>query len=353
MKKSVTILMMVLLSISLVACSGSTAPAVSSQAPPASAGNPTPAASSEAPKPKKVVAGVVFQEDQFMKLLQLGYQAAAKDAGFECLTANTANDATKEAELINTYIAQGVAGIAISPVSEATSIAPLQEASEAGVSIAVSNTDISKNDFIVGGYTSDNFAFCAQTGKVAAEYIKKNMNGEAKIGILQYKSLLPEQSSARVEGFKSELDKAGIKYEILADQDAWLQDKAVAAIGDMLTANPGINLVFAANEGGTIGSTLGLDNAGYAGKVVVFGTDASEQIVDLLKDKNNILQAVTGQDPYNIGYNTMKALINAVTGGDISQTKGKTTIVPGTTLSRDDTAGLDTFLADLKAKMGG
>ena len=37
----------------------------------------------------------------------------------------------------------------------------------------------------------------------------------------------------------------------------------------------------------------------------VFGTDASEQIVDLLKADNDILQAVTGQDPFQIGYKTV------------------------------------------------
>ena len=318
MKKTIAILMAVLFALTLVACAPKTEVPAATEAP---------AAATEAPAAEpanKVVAGVVFQEDQFMKLLQLGYQAAAKEAGFECLTANTANDATKEAELINTYIAQKVAGIAISPVSEATSIAPLEAASKAGVQIAVSNTNIDKSDFIVGGYTSDNFAFCAQTGAVAAKYIKEKMNGEAKIGILNFKTLLPEQSGARVDGFKSELDKAGIKYEIVAEQSAWLQDTALAAIGDMLTANPDINLVFAANEGGTIGAALGLANSGFAGKVVVFGTDASEQIVDLLKDPSNVLQAVTGQDPYNIGYNTMKALINSINGGDVSETKGKT-----------------------------
>lgn len=360
MKKILALILVLVFALSIAACGGTTqettaAPAngETTEAPANGETTEAPAETTEAPAINKVVAGVVFQEDQFMKLLQLGYQAAAEEADYECLTANTANDATKEAELINTYIAQKVAGIAISPVSEATSIAPLEEASNQGVKIAVSNTNIDQSDFIVGGYTSDNFAFCAQTGAVAAEYIKNNMNGEAKIGILQFKSLLPEQSSARVEGFFSELDKAGINYEIVADQDAWLQDKAVAAIGDMMTANPEINLVFAANEGGTIGAALGLDNAGFAGKVVVFGTDASEQIVDLLKDESNVLQAVTGQDPYNIGYNTMKALINAIEGGDISETQGKTIIVPGSTLRRDDVAGLDSFLADLKEKMGG
>jgi ABC-type sugar transport system substrate-binding protein len=41
---------------------------------------------------EKVVAGVVFQEDQFMRLLSLGYQDAAREAGYRILLGNTGND---------------------------------------------------------------------------------------------------------------------------------------------------------------------------------------------------------------------------------------------------------------------
>ena len=34
----------------------------------------------------------------------------------------------------------------------------------------------------------------------------------------------------------------------------------------MLTANPDINLLWGANEGGTIGATMAVKNAGLAGK---------------------------------------------------------------------------------------
>ena len=49
-----------------------------------------------------VVAGIVFQDDQFMNMLTKGYQDAAADAGVKCLTDNTQNDQAKEVELIKT-----------------------------------------------------------------------------------------------------------------------------------------------------------------------------------------------------------------------------------------------------------
>ena len=55
----------------------------------------------------KSIAGIVFQEDQFFKLMSAGYEAAAKDLGYEIQLSNVTNDQMKETELVNTYTAQG------------------------------------------------------------------------------------------------------------------------------------------------------------------------------------------------------------------------------------------------------
>ena len=313
-----------------------------------------PAASSSAPaqKPAEItVAGVVFQEDQFMKLLSIGYQDAAKAAGVKCLTGNTSNDQAKEVELINTYVTQKVNGIAIAPLDPKTSEPALRKANDAGVKIAITNMDLSSAPYIVGGYTSDSLNIGQTTGKAAAKFIQDKLGGKANIAILQFKSQVPAQSKARVDGFLGEVQKIpGVK--VVADQDAWLQDKAISVAGDILTAHPDVNLIFAANDGGTIGAAMAVKNAGKAGKCFVFGIDTGEQQIAMLKDPDNILQAITGQDPYTMGYKAMETLITAIKGGDVSATQGKTVIVPGTLSSRDNPDGIAKFEADLKAKMG-
>ncbi|MEG0491613.1 MAG: substrate-binding domain-containing protein [Clostridia bacterium] len=293
----------------------------------------------------KTIAGVVFQEDQFMKMLADGYAAAAKDLGYEIMQSNTNNDQSKESEILNTYVAQGIAGVAISPLNSDTSAATLKDASDAGLAIAVCNTHFDSFPYAVANFSADNYTFCNQTGAAAVEFIKANYPADQviKLGIVQFKTQIPEQSADRVNGFLGALDDAGVKYEIVSDQDAWLQDMAVAKAGDMLSANPEINIIYAANDGGTVGSTMAVDNAGLAGKVFVFGTDGSEQIVGLLKDDNNILQAVTAQDPYQIGYNTAAALINKIEGNPV-EGEGKDNIIAGIPLNRNDVAGLDAFL---------
>ena len=82
----------------------------------------------------------------------------------------------------------------------------------------------------------------------------------------------------------------------------------------------------------------------------MFGTDGSEQIVDLLKADNNILQAVTAQDAFQIGYSTVEALINSLEGNEV-EGAGQTNIIPGIPLVRGETEALDSYLADLQSMM--
>lgn len=299
-------------------------------------------------KPK--VAGVVFQEDQFMKLMQLGYKDAAIKAGFDFYPGNTNGDAAKESEFLNTYVTQGYKGVAISPISEGASMKVIADAAAKGLFIGISNFTLTNAPYMTGAFTSDNYDLGKTCGIAAAAFIKEKLGGNANVAILQFKSLLPEQSSARVNGFLDQLKSLpGVK--VIADQDAWLQDKAIAVAGDIITAKgASLNLIFSANEGGTIGATMAVKNAGKAGKIFVFGFDGSEQMVQLLKDPANVLQAAIAQDPYGIGVKTMESLVKAIKGQDYTATKGKTQIVPGILLARKNVAGLDAFLADLKAK---
>lgn len=298
------------------------------------------------------IAGVVFQEDQFMQMITAGYKAAAEEAGVNLLTANTGSDIAKEAELINTYVSQKVDGIVITPLDANTSIESLKKASNAGVQVGICNLSTKDASFICGGFTSDDTNIGETTTKEAIKYIKDNLNGKAKIAIIEFKSQLPDISTNRVNGFVNAVKKECPNVEIVADQDAWEQATATTVAGDILTAHPDVNIIYAANEGGTVGSVMAVKNAGLADKVKVFGTDASNQTISMLKDEDNILQAIAAQDPYTQGYNAMQAVIKVCKGEDASETKGKCEIVDGILLSRSDIDAVTQYEEDLSKKLG-
>jgi sugar transport system substrate-binding protein len=262
--------------------------------------------------PKKRIAGMVFQEDQFFRLVLFGMRDAAEKNGLELLEANTDGKPDKEVALINTYIAGNVDAIVISPLSEKASVAALTRAHEKGIAVITYNTTIEGNaasSFI----ESDQVDLGASTGRAARAYVEQKLGGKAKIAIISGRSQIPEQANMRINGFKDEITKLpGVK--IVADQDAWLAEQATKKVGDILTANPDINIVWAANEGGTVGAVMAVRNAHKAGKVAVFGTDNSEQLSTFLLDDDGVLQAVTGQQPFEIGSKAVDAAAKVLRG---------------------------------------
>ncbi len=332
MKKAIAILLSLIMILSLLcACAKTdTTPAADTASAPADTAD---TAAAPAEEEKIVVAGVVFQDDQFMNMLTQGYKDAAADLGVEILTANSNNDQAKEVELINTYITQGVKGIAIDPLSTEATIATLRTAYEAGVEVALVDQNIPSADFIAAGYCSDNYVNCKLVGDVAAQLIKEKYGDRTiKLAIVQFKSQLPELSQSRVDGYMAALDELGVKYEIVANQDAWLQDMGIEVVGGIITANPDLDVILAMNDGGTIGSAMAVVNAGKSDDIMVFGHDGSDQISSMVLDESNPLQAVVAQDPYTQGYKAIEGLVNAIRTGKVEE-RGVSTVVPGTVLS--------------------
>ncbi len=292
-------------------------------------------------KPPKI-AGIIFQEDQFFRLVQFGMNAAAQKAGAELFEANSENKPTKEIQLVNTYIVRKVDAIVISPLSAKASVSALKRAHDKGIKIITYNSTI-EGDIPSAYIESDQSNLGIQSGKAARNYIENKLGGKAKVAILAYKSQVPEQSDARSGGFKQEITKLpGV--EIVAEQDAWLAEMAVKKARDILTAHPDLDIIWAANEGGTVGSVMAVKNAGKAGKVAVFGTDVSEQLLDFLLSKDNILQAITAQSPFKIGSLAVESAIKLLKGEKVE----KKVSIPGVLLSREKPEGVKAFQKNFK-----
>ncbi|WP_313614869.1 substrate-binding domain-containing protein [Agrobacterium sp.] len=292
---------------------------------------------------KPVVASIVFQGDQFMKSLQAGMRSAAEKAGAEILEINIDGDQAKETQAIDTYIARKVNAIVIAPVSAKNSAAALKRARDAGIVVVAVNGGLTNAGIAQATFSTSNKDLGISTGKAAAKFITETLGGKAKVAILGFKSLLPEQSGDRTGGFK-EAAAAGNTVDVVTEQDAWLPEKAVSVATDILTANPDVNVVYAANEGGTIGAMQAVRNAGKAGSVYVFGIDGSEQLAKGLMANDNVLQAVTAQSPFDMGAQGVDAALAILKGDKVAEQ----TTVPALLLSRADPDGVKAFAESLK-----
>jgi len=290
----------------------------------------------------KAIAGIVFQQDQYFRGVQIGMEKAAASAGDELLAGNSDGKLEKETQLVDTYIARGVKAIVVAPLSADGSVLALKKARAAGIDVVTYGTS-ANGDVAQAAVTSSDRDIGIGTGKAAAELLKTLGGGKkVKIGTLAFKSQLAEQSNARVDGFLSAVTD---QVEVVAQQDAWLAEKALAVASDMLTANPDIRIIYAANEGGTIGAVQAVKKAGLAGKVFVFGTDGSEQLANMLLDPDNVLQATTAQQPLEVGRLAVEAAQNLVDGKKVDAKVN----VPVLPLVRSDAKAVAAYKESLKA----
>jgi ABC-type sugar transport system substrate-binding protein len=307
--------------LALAGCGGGSGPGPGAQGSGAAAGT--------GPGGKRLrIAAVGMQDDQFFKLVEMGIRDAAKKADVELLLGNSTGSTEKEASLVEAYVTQKLDALLIAPVSPKASIPALKGAHDAGIKVITYDSAV-EADFPVANIKSDQTALGKATGTEAKSYIEKKLGGKAKIAVVSYRALLPEPASQRNDGFLSQVKELpGV--EIAATQDAWMADKAVTVVDDILTRTPEIQLIWAANEGGTVGAVNAVRNAGKAGKIAVFGTDISEQIAEFLLASDDVLQAVTGQKPFEIGTQALETAVKAVKGEGVE----RQTLLPGQLFSR-------------------
>jgi ABC-type sugar transport system substrate-binding protein len=228
--------------------------------------------------------------------------------------------------MIDDYIARKVNAIVITPISKDGSLAALKKAKAAGITIVCFNTCVADDSVASAFLVTKNQDLGSKTGEAAVKHITEKLNGKAKIGLLNCDQF--EGCPPRKEGFTAQI-KALPGVEIVSDQAGWLADKAQPVAEAMLQANPDINVLWAANEGGTVAEANAVKTLGLSGKVYVFGTDMNNQMGQMLKADDNVLMGVTGQAPYQMGYDAMNAALSVLTGKTVEKNVNTPTIFFG------------------------
>ncbi|PHV69662.1 hypothetical protein CS063_14665 [Sporanaerobium hydrogeniformans] len=267
-----------------------------------------------------------------------GQQDAAKDLGVKFSIVSSENEVSKESDNVATYVAQQVDALCISPLSTDASVAAVEAAK--GANIPVVNWNTTVNTETAGFVGVSNYDLGGSTGKYVVEYVKENFPNGCKLAILGNSSY--EVGVERCNGFKDAIkDAPGI--EIVAEQDAELQEQGLDVTEQILTANPDIDMIWAWNQTSLLGCVAALQNANN-NKIIVMGTDMS---VDLAKDMQSDavkLQAITTQMPYDIGYKAVENAVKAAKGESIE----KKVLVPLKTYIKDDAAEIEQYIEDHK-----
>lgn len=248
---------------------------------------------------------------EFWKAVHAGAVKASRELGVEIVWKGPLreDDLKSQIDLVQSFTAQGVSGIALAPLNDSALRVVVANAVRAEVPVVVFDSDL-KGQAHASFVATDNRA----AGRLAGEAMVQALNGAGNLLVLRY-----QEGSAsthhREEGFLAAVRKhPGIKVVSDNQYGGATTESALSASESVLLAQGAaqgkIDGIFCPNESTTFGMLLALKKARLAGTLQFIGFDASEKLIAGLSSKE--IQGLVLQDPFNMGYLSIKTMVKVL-----------------------------------------
>lgn len=288
----------------------SSTPASTAPSAPASVAPTTAASDPASPAADKIKLGLItkFPVDFFFVIEDAAKAWAEAHPDVELITGQgtAGDDHEGQIAIIESMVAQGVQGIAVTPTGPAVTEA-LQAAVDAGVKVVLIDNDLPDWTGKSAVVATDN----KQGGVLAGQWLATVLKAGDTLGVLAGVAGVPaldDRVSGMIEGL------GGLDINVVAtlptDCD---QVKGTDAAETILTANPDVTAIYAACGPPITGALESIQNAGRApDSIVVVGFDASPDEVAAIEAGTQ--DATVAQFPAKMGELGIETAYKAVTG---------------------------------------
>lgn len=260
-----------------------------------------------------VAAGMQFP---FNVAVVKGFQAAAKEVGVKTIILDGKTSVERQGNAIDDLIAQKVDGIAVLPMDGLVAQGWVDRVTAHNVpfvSVATEIGDPQKRPIkdvypkATALVSSDEIHTGFNSGDIAAKLLPKDR--VAKIAILEGAPGMA-QNWQRTQGFKEGLEKAGIKYQIVASQPTDLTpEQGQSVCQNIITAHPDVDLIYNQADDLVIGCAKAVREAGSHAKLVGWGGSR----LGIAAIKAGDVDGTVCVKPEKMGELAFKALYAAVT----------------------------------------
>jgi ABC-type sugar transport system substrate-binding protein len=232
-----------------------------------------------------------------VQMMNDAMKARAKEKGVKLLT-ETSESVEEQIEKAEAMIAQGVTYLGLHPWDGAAVVPLIESASARGVKVVIlidGVPDVVENGKALTFISGNETAAAQEIGKwVAGKY-----PGSPQAAVI---TGTPGNLSAdnRTNGFKAGIKGSAVKV-VAEGTGNWARDEALRVAGDMLTANPGLNVVFANNDEMAFGALKAITESGRADKIDTIGWNGTCIGLKALLDGDFALEAVLPFDVFGAG----------------------------------------------------
>lgn len=259
---------------------------------------------------KRVIAVVPKATSHFFWLsVQAGALAAGEEYGVQIEWNGAASETEypRQIQIVDSFISRRVDGIALAPTERKALVGAVDRAAKAGIPLTIFDSGIDSENFM-SFLATNNY----EGGQMAGRALARLLNGNGKVAMVLH---APGSGSTmdRERGFEDVIKAEFPGITIVATQFG-LSDrsKAMAATENILTAHPALDGLFASSEPSSMGASLALKSRSLGGKVHLVAFDSSDGMVDDLKA--GVIAAMVVQDPYRMGHDAVKTLVDKLNG---------------------------------------
>ena len=256
----------------------------------------------------------INQQALFFNQINDGATGAAKAAGFDLVIFNANNVPSAQNDAIENYITQKVDGIILVAI-DVNGVKPaITAAKKAGIPVVAIDAQIPGGDN-VAFIGVDNTKAGEDIGKFYADFVKSDLKGMAKVGVVgALNSFIQNQ---RLDGFKKAVAASGANVKFLDTVDGKnVQDVALGAAENLMTANPDMSTIYATGEPALVGVVSAVSSQNKTGLVKVFGWDLTAGAIKGIDE--GWVTAVVQQDPAGEGKAAVEALATLKKGGKVA-----------------------------------
>ena len=253
-----------------------------------------------------------------------GATPVAEALGYELviMAPESEDDYATQTSMMEDFITQGVAGIAVCGINLDALIPAIKKANEAGVPVVMFNTitELEGADvYAYSGYNQYN------GGAKIADWVNEKTGGEAVVAIIE--GLPSDYTTQRMGGFVDRCAEAYPDITVVASQPGdWVREKGMNAAMDMIQAHPEINVIYGLSDEMALGAVQACKQLNRD-DIICVGLDGNPNAFESVKAGE--LTATLDCGPVAIGANAIKALAEAIDGvaRDEKVIEAETTVV--------------------------
>ena len=269
----------------------------------------------------------INQQALFFTQMNEGAQKKAKELGVNLVIFNANNDPAAQNNAIETYIAQKVDGLVVVAIDTNGIMPAVQAAGEAKIPVVAVDAILPAGPQ-VAQVGVDNALAGKMMGEEFLKIVKSDMGGTAKVGVVG--ALNSSIQNVRQKGFEDVVAKAdGITMAGVVDGRN-IQDNAMAAAENLLTANPDLTAIYATGEPAMVGAVAAVESQGRQADVKVVGWDLTGSVIKGIDD--GYVVGVVQQDPAAMGAAAVEAAFKASKGEPVE----KSIAVPVTIVNKSN-----------------